>query len=130
MATLDTFQSDVLLGSVQSSDLGFSMEEVTVTMATGMKMGAALELVGGKYIHVVAANVANTVAILVDVDSEPVDGVELAAGDHTLVIAKRGTTINLNKVTLADSTTPSVIRAAADAFEAAGANKVTDKLLG
>jgi hypothetical protein len=129
MATLDTFKSDVLLGSVQSSDLGFAFEEATVTMAAGMKMGAALELVAGKYIHVVAANVANCTAILIDVDAEGYDG-DLPAGDHTLVVAKRGTTINLNKVTLADSTDAATIRLAADAFEAAGSNKVTDKYFG
>lgn len=129
MATLDTFQSDVLLGTVGSSDLGYTVEEATVTYASGMKMGAALELVSGKYIHVVAANVANTVAVLVDPAAEGYVE-DLTAGDHTLVIAKRGTTINLNKLTLADSTDTADILAAATAFEAAGANKVTDKVFG
>ena len=129
MATLDTFQSDVLLGQVGSSDLGYTVEEATVTIQAGMKMGAALELVGGKYIWVVAANVANTAAILVDPDAEGYVE-ELSAGDHTLVVAKRGTTIALNKVTLADSTDAATIRSAADAFEAAGSNKVTDKVFG
>ncbi|AUR84685.1 hypothetical protein NVP1063O_018 [Vibrio phage 1.063.O._10N.261.45.C7] len=129
MATLDTFQSDVLLGQVGSSDLGYTVEEVTVTIQAGMKMGAALELVGGKYIWVVAANVANTAAILVDPDAEGYVE-ELTAGDHTLVVAKRGTTIALNKVTLANSTDAATIRSAAAAFEAAGSNKVTDKVFG
>lgn len=129
MATIDTFQSDVLLGKVQSGDLGYSVEEVVVTIADGMTMGAALELSAGKYIWVVAANVANTVAVLVDPLAEGY--VEaLTAGDHTLVIAKRGVTINKNKLTLADSVVAADITAAAVAFEAAGANKVTDKVFG
>ena len=132
MATLNTFQSDVILGSVQSSDLGYTVDEVTVTIQDGMKMGAALELSGGKYIWVAAANVANTTAILIDPEAEGYDqenGV-LPAGDYTLVVAKRGTTINLNKVTLSDSTDAATIRAAADAFEVSGSNKVTDKVFG
>ena len=129
MAILDTFQSDVLLGSVQSSDLGFAFDEVIVTMTADMKMGAALELVGNKYIHVVAANVANCTAVLVDPDAEGYDGA-LPAGDHHLVVAKRGCTIAFNKLTLADSTTAADLKAAAAAFEVAGGNKVTDKVFG
>lgn len=129
MATIDTFKSDVLLGKVQSGDLGYNTEEVTVTIEDGMKMGAALELVAGKYIWVVAANVANTVAVLVDPLAEGYED-DLEAGDHTLIVAKRGVTINKNKLTLADSVVAADITAAAVAFEAAGANKVTDKVFG
>lgn len=129
MATIDTFKSDVVLGKVQSGDLGYGVEEVTVTFQDTMKMGAALELVAGKYIWVVAANVANTVAVLVDPLAEGYE-TALVAGDHTLVVAKRGHTINKNKITLADSVVAADITAASVAFEAAGANKVTDKVFG
>lgn len=129
MAILDTFKSDVLLGRVGSSDLGYTVEEVTVTIQAGMKMGAALELVGGKYIWVIGANAANTTAILVDQDAEGYVE-DLPAGDHVLVVAKRGCTINKNKITYADGTVPATIDAIAAAFEAAGANKVTDKVSG
>lgn len=124
MATLETFQSDVLLGQVGSSDLGYTVEEVVVTIAAGMKMGAALELTGGKYVWVEAANAANTNAILVDPAAEGYVE-ELAVGDHTLVVAKRGCTINKNKITYADGSDSAVVDAIAAAFEKAGANKVT-----
>ena len=130
METLDTFKSDVLLGRVGSSDLGFSFVEATVTYEEGMEMGAALELVAGKYVWVVAANVANTVGILVDASAQGYDDVTLEAGDQTLVVAVRGVTINKNKVTLADSVLEADITAASVAFEKAGANKVTDKVFG
>lgn len=129
MASIDKFQSDVVLGSVQSGDLGYGVAEVVVTMAAGMEMGSALELVGGKYIHVVAANVANTVGILIDTRAQGYDEV-LADGDHTLVVAFRGHTIAEQEINLADSVVLADIQAAAAAFEAAGANKVTDKVLG
>ena len=129
MATIETFQSDVLLGKVQSSDLGYGVEEVTVTIEDGMEMGAALELVSGKYVWVVAANVANTSAVLIDTLAQGYVA-PLEAGDHTLVVAKRGATINKLKLTLADSVVEADITAAAVAFELAGANKVTDKFLG
>lgn len=130
MATIDTFQSDVLLGNVQSSDLGYSFEEVTVTIEAGMVMGAALEStsVAGKYTWVVPAQVANCDAVLVDPLAQGYDGA-LAAGDHILVVAKRGTTIADNKFVINGGTEPNR-QSAIDAFEAAGGNKVTDKVFG
>jgi len=127
MATLDLFVSDVLLGEAASSDAGYTVEEATVTYSTGMKTGAALELSGGKYIWVVAANVANTTGVLVDVRATGIETLTDAT-DYTMVVAKRGCTINKNYLTLADSVVAGDIDDAAAAFEAAGANKVTDKV--
>ncbi len=128
-ATLTTFQSDVLLGTVQSGDLGYAFEEAVVTIADGMKMGAALEStsVEGKYTWVVDATKADCDAVLIDPRAEGY--VEtLPAGDHVLVVAKRGCTINEGAFTVSGGA--AVKTAAVKAFEKAGANKVTDKVSG
>ncbi len=127
-AILTTFQSDVLLGTVQSGDLGYSFEEAVVTIKDGMKMGAALEStsVAGKFTWVATATADDCNAVLIDPRAEGY--VEtLPAGDHTLVVAKRGATINKAFFALDGG---SDAAAAIAAFEKAGANKVTDKVSG
>lgn len=128
MATLDTFKSDVLLGNVQSSDLGYSFVEATVTIAAGMVMGAALEStsVPGKYTWVAPATIADCDGVLVDPDAQGYV-TPLAPGDHTLVVAVRGCTIADDKFVINGGTEGNRLTAVA-AFEAAGANKVTDKV--
>lgn len=135
MATLDKFYSDVVLGGVQSSDLGYSFEEATVTVDAASTAGMLLEDDGtGKLINVVdgdSTTEADAVAVLVDVRVDQGEG--LAAGDHVLVVAKRGVTVNKNYVQMADGTSGDAKAASATAiaaFEAAGANKVTDKVFG
>ena len=130
MATLDTYKSDVVLGKVQSSDLGYGVDEVTVTIEAGMKMGAALEStsVSGKFTWVVAGTVDDCDAVLIDPQAEGYDG-ELPAGDYTLVVARRGHTIAEDKFELKSGTAANKLSAIA-AFEKAGMNKVTDKVLG
>jgi len=132
MATLDTFQSDVLLGTVGSSDGGYNTDTVDVTYQATMRMGAALELSapGGPYVWVAdAAAAVDCTAILIDIRAEAYDGEVLAPGAQRLVVAKRGCTINANKITTVDGAAPAIL--AADlAFEAAGANKVTDQVVG
>lgn len=125
MAELTQKVSDVLLGQVGASDAGYSFEEVTVTYSTGMEIGAALELDTGKYIWVVALNVANTSAVLIDVRATAGYETLVNGTDYTFVVARRGVTVNKNMLTLADSVVAADITAAAVAFEAAGANKVT-----
>ena len=94
-ASLAVFQSDVLLGQSLNTNRGFGMKTVTVTIKAGMGMGAALEAtsVAGKYTWVAAGTVADTAAVLVDPRAqgyvEP-----LPAGDHLLVVACLGVTIN------------------------------------
>jgi len=131
MASLTKFQSDVLLGQVASSDLGYSFKEVTVTIAAGMEMGSVLEStsVAGKYTWVVVATVGNADAILIDPKAQGYDEV-LAAGDHTLVVAVRGVTIAEQELNFGDGVSAGNIATAIAAFEAAGANKVTDKVYG
>ncbi|AUR87518.1 hypothetical protein NVP1101O_107 [Vibrio phage 1.101.O._10N.261.45.C6] len=126
-ATLTTFQSDVLLGTVQSGDLGYNFEEAVVTIKAGMKMGAALEStsVAGKYTWVATATVADCDAVLIDPLAQGYVAT-LPAGDHTLVVAKRGSTINQAFFAVESGTTADAIKA----FEKAGANKVTDKVFG
>lgn len=130
MATLNKFQSDVVLGGVQSSDLGYSVEEVTVTIAAGMNMGSVLEStsVAGKYTWVDTANIANANAILIDPRAEGYEET-LPDGDHTLVVAKRGTTANKTLLNFSGTVTAPNQEIAFAAFEVAGANKVTDKFV-
>lgn len=130
MATLNKFQSDVVLGGVQSSDLGYSVEEVTVTIAAGMSMGSVLEAtsVAGKYTWVATATVADANAILIDTRAEGYEET-LPDGDHILVVAKRGTTANKTLLNFSGTVTAPNQEIAFAAFEVAGANKVTDKFV-
>lgn len=126
MATLDKFQSEVVLGKVASSDLGYGAEEVTVTWTDGMGMGSAL--VDGAW--ATAATAANVNGVLIDPEAESYDGVAKVAGQtYTMVVAKRGYTINSQyfNILMASGTTQTDVDNAIAAFEAAGANKVTDK---
>lgn len=129
MAELKQFVSDVLLGQVNASDAGYNFEQGTVTWSTGMKAGAALKLVAGKYVWAAIADVANVVGVLVDQGAtDGLDGDKVDATDYEMIVAKRGCTINKNTLTLSDGGTAGNITSAAEAFEAAGANKVTDKV--
>jgi len=71
-----------------SFDKGYPIDVATVTIEAGMKSGSVLELSGGKYIWVVAANAANAVAVLADESAD--QETELTAGDHELKIVARG----------------------------------------
>jgi hypothetical protein len=129
MAELTQKVSDVLLGQVGSSDAGYSFDESKVTtFATGMEIGAALKITGGKYVWAAIADVADVVGILIDVRTTAGYETLVNATDYTFVVAKRGTTINKNFLTLSDGGTAGNLTSAAEAFEAAGANKVTDKI--
>lgn len=96
------YQSDVLLYAT-NEDKGYQFDEATVTMQAGMRSGAVLELSGGKWIWVVALNVANAAGVLVDVRA---DGeTELTAGDHTLMVVARGAGVAREQLTYANAVT-------------------------
>ena len=128
MAEMNQKLADVLVGQVGSSDIGYSFEEATVTFATGMLAGAALDLIAGKYVWSTIATAANAVAVLADIRT--VEGYEtlVDATDYTLVVAKRGVTVNKTFFNLSDQASGAAVDTAAAAFEVAGANKVTDKI--
>ncbi|MCP3683200.1 MAG: hypothetical protein GY861_10970 [bacterium] len=137
MATISTFQSDVLLGHVQSSDLGYSFKEVPVlwdATTTGtdgaMAMGAAVYDNSGTFTWAASANVADVVGVIVDPLAQQYDEALVDGQTYTMVIAVRGATIAEQAFTLAGTTTPTEKATAIAAFEAAGANTVSDKLLG
>lgn len=137
MATISTFQSDVLLGHVQSSDLGYSFKEVSVlwdATTTGtdgaMAMGAAVYDNAGVFTWAAAANVADVVGVVVDPLAQQYDEPLVDGQQYTMVIAVRGATIAEQAFSLAGTTTGANKTAAIAAFEAAGANTVSDKLLG
>ena len=128
MATKDdSFLSSVFLGEVVSSDLGYTVEEVTVTWAAGMVPGALLEVSSGKYIWAVPANGANVKAVLADARALPEFNGQFTAGsDYTLKVKVRGTTVNRNKLLFTTTATSGQLDAAQAALEAKGF-KVTDK---
>ena len=128
-ATLNNFHSDVLLGGVQSADLGYSFEEASVTVGAGqtLRSGAVLEPSGANWIWVVAANVANAEAVLLDISAD--QDTALAAGNHNLVIVRRGATINDNRLSFADTVNATQRATAISALNDEGI-KVTDKVIG
>lgn len=126
-ATLNNFHSDVLLGGVQSADLGYSFEEVSVTIADGMRSGAVLEPSGANWIWVVAANVANASAVLLDIRAD--QETQLTAGNHTLVVVRRGATINDNRLSFSGAVNATQRAAAISALNDEGI-KVSDKVIG
>ncbi len=126
-ATLNNFQSDVLLGGVQSADLGYSFEEVSVTIADGMRSGAVLEPSGSNWIWVVPANTANAAAVLLDTRAD--QETQLAAGNHTLVVARRGATINSNRLSFTAAVNATQLAAAVSALGDEGI-KVSNKVIG
>lgn len=126
-ATLNNFHSDVLLGGVQSADLGYSFEEVSVTMQTGMRSGAVLEPSGANWIWVVPANTANAAAVLLDIRAD--QETELTAGNQTLVVVRRGATINDNRLSFTTTVNATQRAAAISALNDEGI-KVSDKVIG
>ena len=69
---------------------GHCRQTVTVTMQTGMDIGAVLQLVSGKYVWVANADVAtiaNDVVVLIDSYKDPIT---LPAGDAQLAVLTRG----------------------------------------
>lgn len=106
----------------QNEDKGYPIDEVTVTMQAGMKSGAVLELVGGKYVWVVALNVANAVAVLADERAD--QETELAAGDHTLKVVARDAGVGQAYLTFANTVTAGNIATAEAALLAVGIKPV------
>lgn len=115
IATRKTKVGDVLKHEYMPTT-GYCRQEVTVTVAANMPIGAVLELSAGKYIWVVKANVANAVAVLVD------DRVyDKAAGDHKLVVLVRGPSqVGRSKLSFADAVVSADIDTASAALAAKG----------
>lgn len=98
--TRNQYLSNVYLyGS--NEDKGYPVDTVTVTVQAGMKSGSVLELVGGKYVWVVAANAANAVAVLADERADVQGG--LTAGDHTLKVVARAAGVGREYLNYADT---------------------------
>lgn len=115
IATRKTKVGDVLKHEYAPTT-GYCRVEATVTVAANMPVGAVLELVAGKYVWVVKANVANASAVLVD------DRVyDKAAGDATLVVLVRGPAqVGRSKLSFANAVVSADIDAAAAALAAKG----------
>jgi hypothetical protein len=81
-----------------------------------MDIGAVLYVAGGKYVWCDAANVADAVAILVDVDA-----IDTSAGDATMAVIYRGPcVIAKSQLQFADSVTSGNIATAVAALNVLG----------
>lgn len=81
---------NAVLAHEYAPEFGYCRKTATVTVASGMDVGAVLKLASGKWDWVSASEVATLptdVAILVETEK---DVTSLAAGDHTLTIMFRG----------------------------------------
>lgn len=127
MATLAT-RSKKLSGVLRAElfpDLGYSRKVATVTFQTAMDIGAALQLVGGKYIWIKAADVATLgtdVAVLVESD---IDFSTLTAGDQSLVVLHRTAVVVDAGLLYQDALSSGQKATVRAAFEAKGIQVVT-----
>ena len=123
LESISQFYSDLVLGVVEASDIGYSVEEVSVTWADGMAAGALLSAAG---VWLAVADAATTASVLIDarVTREAQDFV--AGTQYKLVVAKRALTLNKNLLKFSDA---DIDAAGVTALEAKGI-KVTDKVVG
>lgn len=117
--------SDVFLGIVDSTDAGFSFEDMLVTHADGMQAGALIKADGT---WAAPADAANIYGVLGDLRYlEPVDS-ELVVGDqYTARVGVRSLTLNKN---LLKYNTGAVIDTTGIDTLKAKNIKVTDKVYG
>lgn len=96
--------------------LGYCRKLATVTLQSGMDIGAVLYVSSGKYVWCAAANVASAAAILIDGDA-----IDTGAGDATMAILYRGPAIIAKEqLDFADSVTSGNIATAVAALQALG----------
>lgn len=100
MSTLQKFVSDVVLGKVGSSDLGYTTEEITVTYAAGMDVGALVTSAGA---WVAAAGYATIYGVIVDMKAKNLDGGLTAGEKFPCVVAVRGTTFKESALKYSDA---------------------------
>lgn len=119
------YYSDLVLGKVDSSDEGYTVEEMSVTYADGMVSGMLVDSSGAALASTDAANAYGVILqpeLFPAFTPEP----EFTVGTaYTFIIGVRGLTLNKNLVLFADGTT--VIDDTAIAVLAAKGLKITDK---
>ena len=123
LESISQFYSDLVLGSVVSSDLGYSVEEVSVTWAANMAAGALLKA-DGTWAAIADAATVSSVLIDARVTREAQDFV--VGTVYKLVVAKRALTLNKSLLKFSDGF---IDAAGVTALEAKGI-KVTDKVVG
>ena len=99
MSTLQKFVSDVVLGKVGSSDLGYTTEEITVTYAANMGVGSVVNSSG---VWIATAAAANTYGVIVDMKAKNLDGKLTVGATFPCVVAVRGTSFKGSKVLFTD----------------------------
>jgi hypothetical protein len=130
--SINQFYSDALLYTIADE---YSLDEETVTWdatdtgTSTMSAGAVLEVSGGKYVWCTVLNAGSAAGVLVD--RRAIQNIETLedATDYPMVVAKRGSIVNKNYLTLAGTYTSGDLDTAIAALEALGI-KVTDKVIG
>lgn len=123
LESITQFYSDLVLGTVVASDLGYSVEEVSVTWAANMAAGSLLKA-DGTWAAIADAATVSSVLIDARVTREAQDFV--VGTVYKLVVAKRALTLNKNLLKFSDG---AINAAGVTALEAKGI-KVTDKVVG
>ena len=123
LESVTQFYADLVLGVVEASNIGYSVEEVSVTWAASMAAGALLKADGTGAAIAEAASVAY---VLIDarVTREAQDFV--VGTQYKLVAAERALTLNKNLLKFRDG---AINAAGVTALEAKGI-KVLDKVVG
>lgn len=123
LESVTQFYSDLVLGVVEASNIGYSVEEVSVTWAASMAPGALLKADGT---WAAIADAASVAYVLIDarVTREAQDFV--VGTQYKLVAAERAMTLNKNLLKFRDG---AINAAGVTALEAKGI-KVLDKVVG
>lgn len=124
-AELQGKYSDIVLGKVDSSDLGYCFEQYTCAYVEGMKAGMLVKADGTL---AAVADAADVAGVLLDRDLLP--GVTpreayIVGDEYQFAVGVRGLTLNKERLFFADGTT--VINPAAIAVLEGNGNKVTDR---
>ena len=123
LESVTQFYSDLVLGVVEASNIGYSVEEVSVTWAAGMAAGALLKADGT---WAAIADAASVAYVLIDA-RVPREAQDFVVGtQYKLVAAERAMTLNKNLLKFRDG---AINAAAVTALEAKGI-KVLDKVVG
>ena len=128
--TLNTFVSDVLLGKVLSSDLGYNVTEASVTWTADMGLGSLVAVAAdGTAVAITSSNLASANGVIIDENAYLNAGSYTVGQAYTFVVAQRGCTFNGTKLVLSGTYSDANKATAVAALAAAGANKITTKFV-
>ena len=124
--TLDLFASDVLLGGVQSSDLGFTKTEASVTWTADMSLGTLVAVAAdGTAVAITSSNLSAANGVITDANAYLNASSYTVGQAYPFVVAQRGCTFNKTKLLLSGTYTGANLTTACTALASAGMNKIT-----